>query len=70
MFLLLTVVGAGIGVATPVLAGRVVNAIVGRQVSAAAATVVGLAAGIAGLAVLEAGVGLARGGSPPGSARG
>ena len=27
-FLLLTVVGAGVGVATPVLAGRVVNAIV------------------------------------------
>src|ERR671917_102418 len=58
-FLLLTVVGAGIGVATPVLAGRVVNAIVaGGQVSAAAATVVGLAGGIAALAVLEAFVGL------------
>jgi len=59
-FLLLTVVGAGIGVATPVLAGRVVNAIVARgQVSAAAATVVGLAGGIAALAVLEAVTGLA-----------
>jgi ABC-type multidrug transport system fused ATPase/permease subunit len=59
-FLLLTVVGAGIGVATPVLAGRVVNAIVaGGQISAAAATVVGLAGGIAALAVLEAVVGLA-----------
>src|SRR5918994_2669866 len=59
-FLLLTVVGAGIGVATPVLAGRVVNAIVaGGQVSAAAATVLGLAGGIAALAVLEAVVGLA-----------
>ena len=59
-FLLLTVVGAGIGVATPVLAGRVVNAIVaGGQVSAAAATVVGLAGGIAVLAVLEAITGLA-----------
>jgi ABC-type multidrug transport system fused ATPase/permease subunit len=59
-FLLLTVVGAGIGVATPVLAGRVVNAIVaGGQVSAAAATVVGLAGGIAALAVLEAITGLA-----------
>src|SRR5919107_5262624 len=59
-FLLLTVVGAGIGVATPVLAGRVVNAIVaGGQVSAAAATVVGLAAGIASLVILEAVVGLA-----------
>ena len=58
-FLLLTVVGAGIGVATPVLAGRVVNAVVaGGQVSAAAATVVGLAAGIAALAVLEAVTGL------------
>lgn len=58
-FLLLTVVGSGIGVATPVLAGRVVNTIVaGGQVSAAAATVVGLAGGIAALAVLEAFVGL------------
>ena len=58
-FLLLTVVGAGIGVATPVLAGRVVNAIVaGGQVSAAAATVLGLAGGIAALAVLEAVAGL------------
>src|SRR5919107_1860866 len=59
-FLLLTVVGAGIGVATPVLAGRVVNAIVaGGEVSAAAATVLGLAGGIAALAVLEAVTGLA-----------
>ena len=58
-FLLLTVVGSGIGVATPVLAGRVVNTIVaGGQVSAAAATVIGLAGGIAALAVLEAVVGL------------
>ena len=58
-FLLLTVVGAGIGVATPVLAGRVVNAIVaGGEMSAAAATIVGLAGGIAALAVLEAVVGL------------
>ena len=58
-FLLLTVVGSGIGVATPVLAGRVVNTIVaGGQMSAAAATVVGLAGGIAALAVLEAFVGL------------
>ncbi len=58
-FLLLTVVGAGIGVATPVLAGRVVNAIVaGGAMSAAAATIVGLAGGIAALAVLEAVVGL------------
>jgi ABC-type multidrug transport system fused ATPase/permease subunit len=58
-FLLLTVVGAGIGVATPVLAGRVVNAIVaGGQASAAAATILGLAGGIAALAILEAVVGL------------
>src|SRR4051812_40268990 len=58
-FLLLTVVGSGIGVATPVLAGRVVNTIVAAgQMSAAAATVVGLAGGIAALAVLEALVGL------------
>jgi ABC-type multidrug transport system fused ATPase/permease subunit len=58
-FLLLTVVSATVGVLTPVLAGRVVNAIVaGGNVSAAAATVVGLAAGIAVLAVLEAVVGL------------
>ncbi|WP_219414457.1 ABC transporter ATP-binding protein [Pseudonocardia nigra] len=59
-FLLLTVVSATVGVLTPVLAGRVVNAIVaGGEVSAAAATVVGLAAGIAALAILEAVVGLA-----------
>ncbi|MBW0119347.1 ABC transporter ATP-binding protein, partial [Pseudonocardia abyssalis] len=58
-FLLLTVVMATIGVATPVLAGQVVNAIVGGgTASAAAATVVGLAAGIAGLAILEAITGL------------
>jgi ABC-type multidrug transport system fused ATPase/permease subunit len=59
-FLLLTVVMATVGVLTPVLAGRVVNAIVaGGQVSTATSTVLGLAAGIAGLAVLEAVVGLA-----------
>ena len=58
-FLLLTTLMAGIGVATPVLAGQVVNAIVGRDAdAAAAATVVGLAAGIAALAVLEAVTGL------------
>ncbi|MDN5750943.1 MAG: ABC transporter ATP-binding protein/permease, partial [Pseudonocardia sp.] len=58
-FLLLTVVMATIGVATPVLAGQVVNAIVaGGDVSAAAAVIVGLAAGIAALAVLEAVTGL------------
>jgi ABC-type multidrug transport system fused ATPase/permease subunit len=61
-FLLLTVLSAGIGVATPVLAGRVVNEIVagtgGGDVAAAATVVIGLALGIAGLAVLEAAVGL------------
>jgi ABC-type multidrug transport system fused ATPase/permease subunit len=58
-FLLLTVVSATIGVLTPVLAGRVVNTIVARgDVSAAAGTVLGLAVGIAVLAVLEAVVGL------------
>jgi len=58
-FLLFTVVSATVGVLTPVLAGSVVNTIVGGgEVSAAAATVVGLAAGIAGLAILEAVVGL------------
>ncbi|GAA1260507.1 ABC transporter ATP-binding protein [Pseudonocardia aurantiaca] len=58
-FLLLTVVSATVGVLTPVLAGRVVNAIVaGGNVSAAAGTVIGLAGGIAALAVLEAVVGL------------
>jgi ABC-type multidrug transport system fused ATPase/permease subunit len=59
VFLLLTVVMATIGVLTPVLAGRVVNVIVaGGAVSVAADTVLGLAAGIAGLAVLEAVTGL------------
>lgn len=59
LFLLLTVISAVIGVVTPVLAGRVVDAIVsGGAMSAAAATVVGLAAGIAALAILDAGVGL------------
>ncbi|MGE3284709.1 MAG: ABC transporter ATP-binding protein [Pseudonocardia sp.] len=58
-FLVLTVLSAGIGVATPILAGRVVNEIVaGGQVDVAAAVVIGLAAGIAALAVLEAVVGL------------
>jgi len=58
-FLLLTVVSAGIGVGTPLLAGRVVNEIVaGGDVDAAAAVVIALAAGIAGLAIMEAIVGL------------
>ncbi|MCX6463170.1 MAG: ABC transporter ATP-binding protein [Pseudonocardiales bacterium] len=58
-FLLLTTLMATIGVATPVLAGQVVNAIVaGDATAAAVATVIGLAAGIAALAILEAVTGL------------
>ncbi|WP_278260993.1 ABC transporter ATP-binding protein [Nocardia sp. AG03] len=55
-FLLLSVLAAVLGVATPVLAGRVVNDIVGGS---APRTVVLLALAIAGLAVLDAGLGLA-----------
>lgn len=59
-FLLLTVVSAVSGVITPILAGRVVDTIVARgNTSVAAATVIGLAAGIAALAILEAVNGLA-----------
>jgi len=59
-FLLLTTVSSVVGVITPILAGRVVNTIVGHDPAAvAAATVVGLAGGIAALAVLEAVNGLA-----------
>ncbi|HTK62174.1 MAG TPA: ABC transporter ATP-binding protein [Pseudonocardia sp.] len=59
-FLLLTVVSAAVGVATPLLAGQVVNAIVGAgRIPDAARTVLVLAGAIAGLAVLDAGVGLA-----------
>ncbi|ACU38952.1 ABC transporter ATP-binding protein [Actinosynnema mirum] len=55
VFLLLTVVSAVLAVSTPVLAGRVVDAIVGHgDVS----TVVWLAVVIAGIAVLDAGLGL------------
>ncbi|MFE6922521.1 ABC transporter ATP-binding protein [Nocardia sp. NPDC057663] len=54
-FLLLSVVAAILGVATPVLAGRVVNDIVGGS---APRTVVLLALAIAGLAVLDAGLGV------------
>ena len=54
-FLLLSVVGAILAVATPLLAGRVVNALVNRQ----SFTLVGqLAVLIAAIAVAEAGVGL------------
>jgi ABC-type multidrug transport system fused ATPase/permease subunit len=57
-FLLLTILSAVVGVLTPILAGRVVNTIVAGG-SGAAATVIGLAAGIAALAVVEAVNGLA-----------
>ncbi|MGQ0773720.1 MAG: ABC transporter ATP-binding protein [Pseudonocardiales bacterium] len=56
VFLGLSTVSAALAVATPVLAGRVVDAIVGRG---GAALVVWLAVLIAALAVVDAGVGLA-----------
>src|SRR5918992_259053 len=59
-FLLLTVGSATLGVLTPLLAGRVVDAIVATDrgaatgnIGKAAATVLGLAGGIAALGVLE-----------------
>ncbi|MGH8918443.1 MAG: ABC transporter ATP-binding protein, partial [Actinomycetes bacterium] len=55
-FLSLSMVSAVLVVATPVLAGRVVVAVVGRP---GVTLVVGLAALIAVLAVIDAGVGLA-----------
>lgn len=55
-FLALSVVAAVLAVATPLLAGRVVDEIIGGS---AARTVIMLALGIAGLAVLDAGLGLA-----------
>ncbi|MFD3510054.1 ABC transporter ATP-binding protein [Nocardia sp. NPDC058666] len=55
-FLLLSVLAAVLGVATPVLAGRVVNGIVD---GAAARTVVLLALAIAGLAIADAALGIA-----------
>jgi ABC-type multidrug transport system fused ATPase/permease subunit len=56
LFLLLSVVSAILTVATPVVAGRIVDAIVGGELLA---TVVGLALLVAVIAILEAGVGLA-----------
>ncbi|MGH3962724.1 MAG: ABC transporter ATP-binding protein [Pseudonocardiaceae bacterium] len=56
VFLALSTVSAVLAVATPVLAGRVVDAIVGR---AGVTLVVGLAVLIAVLAVIDAGFGLA-----------
>lgn len=55
-FLVLSVVGAALAVATPVLAGRVINAIVERS---AVDVVIGLAGLIAALAVAEAVLGVA-----------
>ena len=55
LFLILSVLSAILTVATPVLAGRVVDAIVRRE---AIQTVVGLAVLIATIAFVEAGVGL------------
>jgi ABC-type multidrug transport system fused ATPase/permease subunit len=60
VFLLFTVLSAVIGVLTPLLAGRVVDTIVGAsRLTDAARTVLLLAAAIAGLAVLDTGLGLA-----------
>lgn len=56
VFLLLTVISAVLAVSTPLLAGRVVNAIVGGH---DAAIVVWLAVAIAGVAIMDAGLGLA-----------
>ncbi|HEX4358511.1 MAG TPA: ABC transporter ATP-binding protein [Pseudonocardia sp.] len=59
VFLVFTVVSAVIGVATPLLAGAVVNTIVAAaKLPDALATVLVLAAAIAGLAVLDAGIGV------------
>jgi ABC-type multidrug transport system fused ATPase/permease subunit len=55
VFLLLTMVSAVLAVTTPLLAGQVVNAIVGHG---AVSTVVWLALAIAGVAILDAGLGL------------
>ncbi len=55
LFLVLSVVGAALAVATPVLAGRIVDAIVGRG---PASTVIGLAALVAAIAVVVAGIGI------------
>jgi ATP-binding cassette subfamily B protein len=59
IFLLTVVLAAGIGVATPLLAGHVINAITAGG-SAAASTVVRLALVIAGLAVADAMLSLAQ----------
>ena len=56
VFLLLTVISAVLAVTTPLLAGRVVNAIVGGHDTK---LVVWLALAIAGVAIMDAGLGLA-----------
>ncbi|GAB1512988.1 ABC transporter ATP-binding protein [Actinophytocola sp. KF-1] len=56
VFLLLTMISAVLAVSTPLLAGEVVNAIVG---GGAVSVVVWLAVAIAGVAVADAGLGLA-----------
>ncbi|GAA3050354.1 ABC transporter ATP-binding protein [Actinokineospora globicatena] len=56
VFLVLTVVSSALGVTTPLLAGQVVDAIVGKH---AVSAVVWLAVAIAALAVVSAGLGLA-----------
>jgi ABC-type multidrug transport system fused ATPase/permease subunit len=59
VFLLLTVVSAMVGVLTPLLAGRVVNVVVGPdRTSGAVQAVLMLGGTIAGLAVLDAGTGV------------
>jgi ATP-binding cassette, subfamily B, bacterial len=55
LFLLLSVVGAALTVASPVLAGRVVDALVRQQ---AESVVIGLAIAIAVIALADAGLGL------------
>src|SRR3954447_8939328 len=59
VFLITVVFDAGIGVATPLLAGHVVNAITGGGHSAAA-LILNLALDIAGLAVVDAFLSLAQ----------
>ena len=56
VFLFLTMVSAVLAVSTPLLAGQVVNAIVG---DGAVSTVVWLAVAIAGVAIADAGLGIA-----------
>jgi ABC-type multidrug transport system fused ATPase/permease subunit len=56
VFLVLTMISAVLAVSTPLLAGRVVDTIVGRG---APSVVVWLALAIAGVAILDAGLGLA-----------